>query len=77
MPTGRWGSCNSQGDIRLHWRLILCPLPILDYVVVHELCHIKNKNHGPKFWAQVATMMADWQERRKALHHIGEALMSV
>lgn len=63
----RWGSCSVKNDIRLNWRLIMAPLPILDYVVVHELCHVRHKNHGPHFWAQVASVMADYKARRRAL----------
>jgi predicted metal-dependent hydrolase len=71
----RWGSCNSKNVIRLNWRLILAPLPVLDYVVVHELCHVRNKNHGKLFWAQVASVMPDWKTRRKHLHTIGGGLV--
>lgn len=70
----RWGSCNVQNVIRLNWRLILAPLPILDYVVVHELCHVLNKNHGPRFWGQVASVMPDYKLRRKNLHMISAGL---
>ncbi|MBI2910878.1 MAG: M48 family metallopeptidase, partial [Chloroflexi bacterium] len=46
----RWGSCAPDGTLRFNWRLILAPPPILDYVVVHELCHLLHLNHGPQFW---------------------------
>ena len=70
----RWGSCNVQNVIRLNWRLIMAPLAILDYVVVHELCHVRHKNHGPRFWGQVASIMPDWKARRKHLRLIGGGL---
>lgn len=63
----RWGSCNAQGVIRLHWRLIHLPLALLDYVVVHELAHRHEMNHSPAFWAHVTRLLPDWPMRRKAL----------
>jgi len=71
----RWGSCNAQNVIRLNWRLIMAPLPIIDYVVVHELCHVRHKNHGAGFWGQVASVMPDYQARRKRLRFIGGGLV--
>ncbi len=71
----RWGSCSVDDVIRLSWRLIMAPLPILDYVIVHELSHVKNKNHGPQFWAQVASVMPDYKNRRKHLRLIGGGLV--
>ena len=68
----RWGSCNSRGDIRLNWRLIHLPLTLIDYVVAHELAHIKEMNHGPRFWALVETMYPDWRAAKSALRaHVG------
>lgn len=68
----RWGSCNSRGDIRLNWRLIHLPLTLIDYVVAHELAHIKEMNHGPRFWALVETMYPDWKTAKSALRaHVG------
>ena len=63
----RWGSCNSRGHIRLNWRLIHLPITMIDYVVAHELAHIKEMNHSPRFWAVVETMVPDWQDARRAL----------
>jgi predicted metal-dependent hydrolase len=71
----RWGSCNAQNVIRLNWRLMMAPLPILDYVVVHELCHVRHKNHGQNFWQQVASALPDYKNRRKHLHFIGGGLV--
>lgn len=71
----RWGSCNAQNVIRLNWRLLMAPLCILDYVVVHELCHVRHKNHGQNFWRQVASAMPDYKIRRKHLHFIGSGLV--
>ena len=63
----RWGSCNNRGHIRLNWRLIHLPMPLIDYVVAHELAHLKEMNHSPRFWAVVETMVPDWREAKRAL----------
>ncbi len=74
-PEKRWGSCSAHNDIRLNWRLVMAPMPLIDYVAVHELCHIAQKNHGPKFWRLVAEAMPDYQDRRKKLRAIGSGLV--
>lgn len=58
---GRWGSCSSGGRLNFSWRLIQAPGEVVDYVVVHELAHLKHKNHSRKFWAEVAVMMPEYQ----------------
>lgn len=63
----RWGSCTSQGHIRLNWRLVHLPQSLVDYVIVHELAHLKEMNHSPRFWAVVETMYPDHKSARKAL----------
>lgn len=63
----RWGSCSTDDTIRLNWRLILSPLPLLDYVVVHELAHIRHKDHSAFFWGLVERYIPDWRARRKSL----------
>lgn len=63
----RWGSCSSRGHIRLNWRLIHLPLPLIDYVVAHELAHLKEMNHSPRFWAVVESIYPDWRQARRAL----------
>jgi predicted metal-dependent hydrolase len=69
-PRRQWGSCSAQNDIRLNWRLIMAPPALLDYVIVHELCHITHKNHSKRFWNAVARLMPDWKTRRKELHKL-------
>lgn len=69
-PQKRWGSCSADNVIRLNWQLIMAPVDLLDYVIVHELAHIRHKNHGKAFWAYVQKVMPDAQERRKALRTI-------
>lgn len=70
----RWGSCSARGVISLNWRLLQLPAALLDYVVVHELCHLRVPNHSPRFWAEVARVLPDWRERRRALRAAGRCL---
>ena len=63
----RWGSARTDGHIRLNWRLIHLPISQIDYVVVHELAHLREMNHSPRFWETVGKVMPDYAERRKAL----------
>ncbi len=70
----RWGSCSVRGTISINWRLMLAPAVIVDYVVVHELCHLLHLNHGDKFWAAVKNILPDYLATRKHLHEIGASL---
>lgn len=70
----RWGSCNSRGEIRLHWRLIQAPPHIIHYVVAHELAHLKEMNHSPKFWAWVGKLCPDYATARNDLKAISTTL---
>ena len=63
----RWGSCNSRGEINLNWRLVMAPVEVIDYVVVHELVHTEVYNHTKEFWNQVARIMPDYRKRRQWL----------
>ena len=63
----RWGSARSDGHIRLNWQLIHLPVSQIDYVVVHELAHLREMNHSPRFWETVGEVMPDYAQRRKAL----------
>ena len=73
--TSRWGSCGIHNDINLNWLLILAPAKVFEYVVVHELCHIRYKNHAADFWNLVAGLMPDYKPQRLWLRHHGTALM--
>ena len=63
----RWGSCSVEGDITYNWRVILAPHRIVDYVVVHELCHLLEHNHSARFWQHVQRHVPDWKECRNWL----------
>lgn len=67
----RWGSCGPQGDINLNWILAFMPPEILEYVVFHELCHLRHRNHSEAFWSLVATRIPDWRRRRDWLKREG------
>jgi predicted metal-dependent hydrolase len=65
----RWGSCSADGRILLNWRLIHFPLSSIDYVVAHELSHLKEMNHGPRFWATVATILPEFEAAREQVRN--------
>ncbi len=71
----RWGSCSWRGDISLNWRLMLLPVPLTEYVTVHELCHLRHLNHSSAFWSMVATRIPDWRERRAELRTFEPSLL--
>ncbi len=63
----RWGSCDRLGNIRLNWRLIMAPVSLIEYVVVHELCHLKYPDHSNRFWIMLRAAMPDYEIRRNRL----------
>jgi predicted metal-dependent hydrolase len=70
----RWGSCSRAGNLNFNWRLLLAPLPVLDYVVYHELAHLKELNHSPRFWRLVARACPDYETHRAWLSRHGRTL---
>ena len=63
----RWGSCTSKKNLNFSYRLILVPMKIIDYVIVHELCHLREMNHSKKFWREVGQIMPDYKKHDKWL----------
>ena len=70
----RWGSCSSRGDVRLNWRLLQAPPHIINYVICHELAHLKEMNHSAKFWAVVAQLFPDYKRAEKELKALSSQL---
>jgi predicted metal-dependent hydrolase len=70
----RWGSCSPNGTLNFTWRLVMAPLDVIDYVVVHELVHLKVKNHSKRFWNGVQRIMPEYHLHRKWLRKHGEKL---
>lgn len=72
----RWGSCSSLGNLNFNCLLMLAPPEVVDYVAVHELCHRKELNHSPRFWAEVARVLPDYKGRQAWLRENGGALLA-
>lgn len=70
----RWGSCSSRGTLSFNYRLIFAPPAVLDYVVVHELCHLTHMNHSRSFWGMVESIMPDYKIYRQWLREHGQEL---
>jgi predicted metal-dependent hydrolase len=74
-PRQRWGSCNSRGELRFNWRLLLGPRELADYVAAHEVAHILELNHSLRFWRVVARLLPDFKARERRLDELGPALV--
>ena len=70
----RWGSCNSRSDIQYNWKIIMAPADIIDYIIIHELCHIQHHNHSPAFWQCVKHYYPDYKSARLWLKNNGYKL---
>lgn len=75
--TTQWGSCTVDGRIRLNWRLIHFAMPMIDYVVAHELAHLREMNHSPRFWATVQSIFPEFETAKKALRDSGPETLPV
>lgn len=73
----RWGSCNSRREIRLNWRLVLMPDDVMDYIIIHELCHLKHMNHSNSFWSLVHKLDPDFQVSKEWLKENGLSILQV
>ncbi|MDR2830939.1 MAG: M48 family metallopeptidase [Methanobrevibacter sp.] len=70
----RWGSCSGKNSLNFSWRLLMASDDVIDYVVVHELCHIKEHNHSKRFWREVENMFPDYREKETKLKELGKKL---
>lgn len=71
----RWGSCSPSGALSFNWRLLLGPAEIADYLVAHELAHLAEPNHSPRFWSRVGELCPAWRERERWLRTFGPGLV--
>ena len=71
----RWGSCSSKRSVNFSWRLMMADSSVIDYVVVHELAHLSEMNHSPRFWAIVESIFPDYRERQKVLRALQKRLI--
>jgi predicted metal-dependent hydrolase len=70
----RWASCLSDGDLHFHWKCMMAPGTIIDYIVVHELCHLRHRDHSAAFWNEVDKILPDYRERKEWLRARGAEL---
>lgn len=71
----RWGSCSSQGNLSFNCMLMMCPEEVIDYVIIHELCHRKEMNHSARFWAAVHNVCPEYRKYRKWLRQNGQSIL--
>lgn len=67
----RWGSCTSKQELLFNWKCIMAPSPVLDYIVVHEMCHLVHMNHSKEFWEQLKRVLPDYEDRKAWLRNNG------
>lgn len=70
----RWASCLPNGDLHFHWKCLMAPLTVIDYVVVHELCHLRHRDHSEAFWNEVDKVLPNYRERKEWLRQRGANL---
>jgi predicted metal-dependent hydrolase len=73
-PRKRWGSASSSGTVRINWRIIQAPISLVDYVVAHDLTHLRHPDHTPDFWRSLERVMPDYEKRKAALRTLGPCL---
>jgi predicted metal-dependent hydrolase len=71
----RWGSCDARGAIRINWRIIQAPMRLVDYVIAHELVHLRERNHTRAFWSLIGRVVPDYDRRREELKMLGSRLL--
>ena len=70
----KWASCSQNGDLNFHWKCMMAPLSIIDYIIVHELCHLHHRDHSVAFWNEVDKVLPDYLERKEWLRVNGVSL---
>jgi predicted metal-dependent hydrolase len=75
--SSRWGSCTSDGKLSFSWRIMMAPKPIINYLVAHEVAHLKQMNHGPKFWKLCEELCPDTERCKDWLKRNGNALQAI
>ena len=75
--SSRWGSCTSEGNLSFSWRIMMAPAPVINYLVAHEVAHLKEMNHGPKFWALCEELCPDTERCKAWLKRNGGALQAI
>ncbi len=70
----RWGSCSTKHNLNFNYRLIFIPSHLMDYVIVHELCHLKHFNHGPEFWKNVEECIPNYEACKQELHALAQKM---
>ncbi len=70
----RWATCLANGDVHFHWKCLMAPLTVIDYIVVHELCHLRHRDHSDAFWNEVDKVMPNYRERKEWLRRRGANL---
>lgn len=70
----RWASCGAGGSLNFHWKCMMAPRKVVDYIVVHELCHLHHRSHNDAFWNEVDKVLPDWRERKNWLRDHGASL---
>ena len=70
----RWATCSATGQLAFHWKSLMAPQTVLDYLVVHELCHLRHRDHSAAFWNEVDKVLPDYTERKEWLRVQGAAL---
>ena len=70
----RWASCAPNGNLEFHWKCLMAPLTVIDYIVVHELCHLRHRDHTETFWNEVDKVLPDYRERKEWLRQRGANL---
>jgi predicted metal-dependent hydrolase len=66
-----WASCSETGNINFHWKCMMAPLKVIDYIIIHELAHLIHKNHTDAFWNTVDKVLPDYQQRKEWLRKYG------